>query len=199
MNNIVLSILGLALMSQVITETQLTKKERAFAVHHLSDSRNFLLKELNGLTEGQLNYKSSSSSWSIAECLDHLTRFENAIFDVLKESLALPANPDMRQNIRITDEQILEITADRSQKQTTLDEFVPNGQYGNYKATLTEFKTKRDKHIEYIKTTTDDLRNHFSNGGATDAYQLFLYMSGHTRRHALQIKEIKSLKDFPNN
>jgi hypothetical protein len=60
---------------------------------------------------------------------------------------------------------------------------------------------KRQATIEYIKTTQNDLRNHFWKHPATgvvDLYQTLILMSAHLERHTAQIEEIKSAKRFPN-
>ncbi|TXN37304.1 DinB family protein [Flagellimonas hymeniacidonis] len=199
MKKVIVLILSLALLSFSTSETELKKAERDFAIKELTKSRDSFLKELKGLSQKQLIYKSSESSWSIADCTEHIAIFENEVFEILEESLALPANPEMRKGVRFSDEKILEIATDRTKKRTTQEEFLPKGKYGDFDSTLKEFEEKRQKHINYVKTTKDDLRNHFANVGATDAYQVILYMSGHTERHVQQIKEIKINTDFPKN
>jgi hypothetical protein len=49
-----------------------------------------------------------------------------------------------------------------------------------FESTLPEFKTKRDNNIKYIKTTADDLRNHYNDFpfGKIDRYQTILFMAG---------------------
>ena len=84
----------------------------------------------------------------------------------------------------------------------TQEAFKPTGKFGSFKATVKEFTSKRDETIKYIKSTNDDLRNHFFTFpvealGTMDSYQLFLFMTGHTKRHTLQIEEVKSNPAFP--
>jgi len=67
---------------------------------------------------------------------------------------------------------------------------------------LKEFLAKREPNTQYVNTTADDLRNHFFTFpvealGTVDSYQLFLFMAGHTKRHTLQIEEVKSNPAFP--
>ena len=64
------------------------------------------------------------------------------------------------------------------------------------------FKKQRLKTIEYIKTTNDDLRNHFWKHrltGTIDLYQTILLMSAHLERHLAQIEQIKKTAAFPLN
>lgn len=199
MKKVFIPILMLATLSFTTSDTEITKLEREFAINELANSRDHLLNELDGLSEAQLNFKSSESSWSIAECTEHIAIFENQVFEILEEALELPASPDRRKGIKYSDKELLAHIANRTEKVKTQEELEPNGKYGSHNSTVKEFKTKRGIHINYIKTTKDDLRNHFVNFGAADAYQMILYMSAHTDRHVEQIKEIIANKDFPNN
>ncbi|MCI0750312.1 MAG: DinB family protein, partial [Flammeovirgaceae bacterium] len=61
---------------------------------------------------------------------------------------------------------------------------------------------KRDGNIKYVNKTSEDLRNHFFTFpveaiGTLDSYQLFIFMAGHTKRHTLQIEEVKGNPNFP--
>jgi hypothetical protein len=79
---------------------------------------------------------------------------------------------------------------------------VPTGKFGSHEITVKEFTSKRDGTIKYINTTSDDMRNHFFTFpveaiGTLDAYQLLIFMAGHTKRHTLQIEEVKAHPSFP--
>ena len=71
--------------------------------------------------------------------------------------------------------------------------------FGSIDGTLKEFNEKRQAHIDYIKSTKDDLRNSYAAGpmGTMDAYQVVLFMSGHTERHTKQMEEVKASAGFP--
>ncbi|HCO82594.1 MAG TPA: DinB family protein, partial [Arenibacter sp.] len=45
----------------------------------------------------------------------------------------------------------------------------------------------------------DDLRNRYQQlpFGTVDAYQILLFMSGHTERHIKQMEEVMDDEDFP--
>jgi len=199
MRKILIPFLVLFIQCSTSSNNEITKEERGFAINELNSSRDNLLSAINGLSEVQLNYKSGESSWSIAQCVEHITIFENQVFEILEESLELPANPERREGVKYTDKKLMAHIIDRTNKTETQEDLEPSGKYGNHSSTVKEFKEKREKHINYIKTTKDDLRNHFANFGSMDAYQVILYMSSHTNRHIQQIKEIKNNVNFPNN
>jgi hypothetical protein len=71
-----------------------------------------------------------------------------------------------------------------------------------YKSTdeaINVFKTRRTDHIKYIKTTTEDLRNHVVQTpvGWLDCYQLCLMIGALSNRFVNQIEEIKNHPGFP--
>jgi hypothetical protein len=59
--------------------------------------------------------------------------------------------------------------------------------------------TKRGEHIAYLKTTTDDHRNHYGKlqFGTIDGLQILLFISGHTERHVAQMEEVMANENFP--
>ncbi len=64
---------------------------------------------------------------------------------------------------------------------------------------MDSFKENRMRLIKYVKTTTDDVRNHVAKMpfGSIDVYQVFLMISSHTARHTQQIEEVKADPAFP--
>ena len=51
--------------------------------------------------------------------------------------------------------------------------------------------------LEYVRTTTDDLRSRLVERQNCDAYQWALLISTHEQRHVLQIREIKAHPNYP--
>lgn len=177
----------------------LTEAERKYATNLLQETRENLLKKVNGLTPEQLNFKADATSWSVAECVEHIAITENNLFGLSQMALKEPADPSKRNEVKMSDEAVVKMITDRSSKFKTSEAFEPTGKFGTYEATLDEFKTKRDNNIKYIKTTSDDLRNHYNDFpfGKVDSYQTILFMAGHTKRHADQIEEIMKNVNFP--
>ncbi len=76
-------------LTSIVSNAQngITKIERQKAVDHLKSSQTDLMKTVKGLSEDQLNFKSSEESWSIAECMEHLAISETALFGLAQQSL----------------------------------------------------------------------------------------------------------------
>lgn len=202
MKKLFLLIPALWLMSFITIEPGITKAERKSAIESLNKSKADLLASVKGLSAEQLNFKSSPDAWSVAACVEHIAISETNLFGLIENTLKEPANPAKRSEVKWTDEQLFAAITDRSHKVKTYEALEPTGKFGSYDATLQEFLNKRKSNIDYLKKTKEDLRNHFFTFpvealGTVDAYQLFYFMSGHTKRHTLQIEEIKNNPSFP--
>ncbi len=154
---------------------------------------------VEGLSDEQLNYKPSEEAWSIAECVEHLAISENAIFEAVSGAIQVTADASRRTEVAMTDEELLGMITNRSNKIKTSEAFEPSGKFGSYEETLDAFLNKRAENIQYVQTTEDDLRNHYSQFpfGTLDAYQVILFMSGHSERHTQQMEEVMADPGFP--
>lgn len=199
MKKVILPIVLLAVLAFGVVKSTLTDAEREFAVKEMTESHDHFLNTLKGLNEVQLNFKATDSSWSIAECAEHIAISENMIFGMLQGTLANEADPSKRLEVKVTDEELIAMIEDRSHRVKTGEAFEPSGKYGSFEETVEEFKSKRKEHIEYVKSTQDDLRNCYQQlpFGIVDAYQILLFMSGHTERHIKQMEEVMDEEDFP--
>ena len=180
---------------------ELSKADRDKAIENLKNSQVELLKATKGLSEAQLNFKATPESWSVAECVEHLAVSENGFSAMVQGSLQAEADPSRRGQLQFNDEDIMNLIRNRTEKVKTQEQLEPKNNFGSYQGSLDQFKSKRKEHINYVKTTTDDLRNHFFDFpfGTVDSYQVFLFMSGHTERHTAQIKEVLANSEFPRS
>ena len=178
----------------------ITEKERARALQELQNSKTALQNEVNGLSAEQLNWKSDETSWSIAECVEHLAISEANIFEMVKQAISVEADPAGREKVQMSDDELLGLITNREQKVKTRKEFEPTNQFGSYKQTMAAFNERRKDNIKFVKKTDLPLRDHYAEFpfGTIDAYQVILFMSGHTERHIAQIREIKSAEGFPH-
>lgn len=192
-------LLALMFVGFGLNELKITDEERSKAIDHLSQTRDDLLSTLEGLSEEQLHYKSSPESWSVAECVEHIAISENNIMEMASGAVQVTADASKRAEVTITDDQLLGMITDRSNKVKTSEAFEPSGKFGSFEETLEAFKSKRQENIDYLQNTEDDLRNHYADlpFGKVDAYQVILFMSGHTERHTKQIEEIMADPGYP--
>ena len=196
--------LAIALMLAADTTQTLTQEERDRAVAELEGSKKVFLDATKGLSPAQWNFKSAPDRWSVAECSEHIALAEGFIFGLVSEKIVkAPANPEKREAAKGKDEILVKMLQDRSHKATAPEPIDP-AKHGTMtpEESVKLFLDNRTHTIEYVKTTQEDLRDHLFDHpvpaiGTLDAYQWILLISGHTRRHTLQILEVKADPNFP--
>jgi len=197
---LLLALLVVTGFAGTLTSTSLTGKERKLAATHLKDTKGNFLKSIKGLSNAQLDFKSAPDKWSIKECAYHIAIAEKNLWQVLDAAMQQPANPEKRSEIKMSDDQLVRMVEDRSKKFKTTEQLEPkNTPFQNLTEALESFKALRADHIKYMKTTTEDLRNHLAQlpVGWIDCYQICMFISAHSNRHTQQIEEIKADPNIP--
>jgi hypothetical protein len=196
--------LAIALLLVADTTQTLTQEERNRAVAELEGSKKAFLDATKGLSPAQWNFKPAPERWSVAECSEHIALAEGYIFGLVSEKIVrAPANPEKRDAAKGKDEVLVKMLQDRSHKATAPEAIDPAKQASmTPEESVKLFLDSRAHTIEYIKTTQEDLRDHLFDHpvpaiGTLDAYQWILLISGHSRRHTLQILEVKADANFP--
>lgn len=199
MRKIFIPVAMLLLLSFVTTDTPLTKSERQYALAKLKATQAHFKEALKGLSPEQLNFKATDSSWSVAECAEHIAISESLLYGMMENSLKSNPDPSKRGEVKTTDDQLWAMVTDRSSKYKTQEAFKPTGKFGSFESTVQEFNSKRNAHIDYVKKTSDDLRNRYVQlpFATIDAFQAIIFLTAHTERHVKQIEEVKSDPGFP--
>ena len=118
----------------------MTPGERQRLIAHLEMTEEWLVGELEGLSEAQLTFKMTPESWSIKDVAEHLAIAEPQYWTNLEASMKEPAK---RLQAEATDEQILWYGIDRTNRQRTGEARVPHGQFPNAQASLASFRKLR--------------------------------------------------------
>lgn len=186
--------------SGAFAQQKLTKEERSTAINHLKQTQSELLIAVKDLSEDQLNYTPAEGAWSIAQIVEHIAISEKNIFGIVEMTLKNEPDPSKRSEVMMSDEQLLAMISSRDQKVKTRPEFEPSNSFGSYQASLDAFNAKRKSNILFVKKTKEDLRDRYFDFpfGKVDAYQVILFMSGHTQRHMKQIVEVIRSEGFPS-
>ena len=166
---------------------QLTSSERKFAIDYLNKTKSRLLNDVKGLSTTQLNFRANDSSWSVAQCVEHITLSEDLIKQWIHGSLIGPATPQRKSEEKYTPETLIAIVTDRSQNRAkTGGAWQPEGNFPSTAVAIQTFVGRRDSTIAYIESTQDDLKDHFIDHpqwGALDLYEAFVMLSAHCERH----------------
>jgi len=202
----VLCFLTLALASFAQTTaapapTTLTAAERDVALKSLQATHDAFLKSIAGLSEKQWRFKPAPDRWSVAEVSEHIAVSESMIFGLVQKQIMItPTNPDKRPEVAGKDETVLKMVPDRSRKAQAPEFLKPTNRWATEAELVKAFEDSRKTTMDYVRTTDDDLRDHFGPHpllGTLDAYQWILLISAHSERHTKQIEEVKADPNFP--
>jgi hypothetical protein len=191
----VLSLAAVTLVPAAAAAGPMTPGERQRLLAHLAMTEDWLVGELDGLSDAQLTFKMTPESWSIKDVVEHLAIAEPQYWTNLESSMKEPVKEGWKP--QATDEQMLWYGIDRTNRQRTGEARVPHGQFPNAKASLESFRKLRATMVAKAKTSEEDFRGRPFMGGGQDVYQWFLMISTHSQRHILQIREIKADPKYP--
>ena len=196
------AISALAQSASTASPTTLSPQEREYALQQFQASRDNFLKSIAGLSQKQWTFKPAPDRWSVAEVAEHITVSETMIFGLVQRSLQSPADPAKREQVKGKDQMIVEKLPDRSHKAQAPEMLRPTGRWATEADLVKAFEAARDSNMQYIRTTNDDLRDHFFDHpvfGTLDLYQWLLLISAHSVRHTEQIEEVKADPNFPKD
>jgi uncharacterized damage-inducible protein DinB len=187
--------------AQTAPPATLTPQEREFALKSLQTTHDKFLQSIAGLSEKQWTFKPGPDRWSVAEVSEHITVSESALLGLVqKQLMGSPSAPEKREQVKGKDEMILQKIPDRSHKAQAPEFLRPTGRWATEADLTKAFEESRRVTMDYVRTTDDDLRDHFFDHpvfGTLDGYQWLLLLSAHSERHTAQIEEVKADPNFP--
>lgn len=179
----------------------LTDAERKEAIKYLNETRKNFLAEIKGLSEAQWKFKSAPDRWSVAEVAEHIAVSEETLMGMVTERIMKsPAAPEKKEAAKGKDELLRKQVTDRSTKVQAPEMLKPASRWATEPDLAKAFNASRDKTINYVQTSQEDLRSHFGPHPILkdlDAYQWIILITAHSARHTDQIKEVKADPNFP--
>jgi len=185
------------------TPTTLTSAERDALLQNMQVTHDKFLQSIAGLSVKQWTFKSAPDRWSVAEVAEHIVVSESTIAGLVQNQIMQsPAAPEKRELVKGKDQTIMQQVTDRSHKGKAPEMLKPTGRWATREELTKAFEDARKANMDYVRTTNDDLRDHFFDHpafGTLDGYQWLLLLSGHSARHTAQIEEVKADPNFPKN
>jgi hypothetical protein len=172
----------------------LTERERQHLLAHMDMTEGWLLDEVRGLTDAQVQFRREPETWNIAQIVDHIVVVAPIYWQNLQAALKEPRG---ERTSWMTDAEVLWYGIDRTWREKAISGELPAPQPRDLASSLKAYRMHHDRLRNYIKTTSDDLRNRIVVRQGCDAYQWALLISTHEQRHILQIREVKSDPRFP--
>lgn len=192
---------ALALLSFSGAADEPDAADRAKLVHYLTATRDQVIAEAAALTDAQWAFKPGADRWGVGDVVEHLALTELFLFSIHEQTMALPAAAaGARAAASGRDETLVSTVTDRSKPATAPEPLEPGARLGSRAEVMAAFRERRDRSIEYARTTGADWRAHVAEGsplGPIDAYQYLLFIGAHTERHLGQIREVKAHQGFP--
>jgi hypothetical protein len=179
----------------------ISAEDRAALVDLLTKTKADFIQSIKGLSEAQWQFKPSPFSWSVGQTAEHIILSEEFLFGYSQQLLKTPAQFRTGPSGTDEDKGLLTKVGDRTHRVMNPAAIAPRGRFKTPDEAIAEFTRRRDRSLEYARTTQDDLRHHLTadgSGGQLDAYEFLLLMAGHSGRHTQQIKEIEANPKYPS-
>ncbi len=197
MNKIIPIWLIIFTITHVSFSQSVSQKELKTASKYLRKSHEDLLKLTKGLNDEQLTFKPSETEWSIIECITHITKVEEVVWGIIQKAEELSEDA---LNKKITDLEVMNQIESREKKFNAPPSLKPSeAGEKTYQELINELDQKRNRLMNYLNTTTINLRTYGSKNpvlGFIDVYQWALFSGAHMKRHTKQIEEIMVSNGF---
>lgn len=171
-----------------------TDLDRQRLIAHFEMTESWLADEVSHLSPAQLHFRPTPTSWSILDCVEHLTLAEPEYWELYQRSMKARAT---RKESPSEDVDRLWYGIDRTNRDKTVPSETPRARFNDIAPALEAFQSLRATILAYVKTTQEDWRHHMIPDWNRDGYQWLLMISAHSQRHILQIREIKHTAGFP--
>src|SRR5579864_8724945 len=131
--------------------------ERSFLIEQLEKSKKDFLASIADVTAAQWKFKPAPEVWSVAECAEHIILAEDYLRGAAQGMLKTPAVERPETSTAEQDKKLVVMVADRSHKAKAPEMIVPSGKFPAPADAAAEFTARRDKSLDYARTSTDEL------------------------------------------
>jgi hypothetical protein len=174
---------------------------QAAVLAHLARTRQLFLESIAGLSAQQWRWKPARDRWSVAECAEHITRSESFIRHLAEQGLYDPLPDAEVAKGRGKAGMLLAAVIDRSQTFQAPEPLNPmrGGDVRSREQVVRDFTAERNRTVE-LASAIWDLEAYASPHPTLEVVDLagwLYFLSGHTERHVLQIREVKATPGFP--
>ncbi len=175
---------------------------RKYLIDNLLRTRDSIIAETKNLSQAQWNFKESPDRWSINQIVEHLAIWETLLQREISQALVAGPRPDLNKESRIDSAVVgflMEENPHIATEYTKPFTFtVPMGM-NDGKSNLAWFLKMRNEGINYVDSTTADLRSYFLRPGRGNIHQVFITIFAHTDRHLRQIRKVKLDPKYPKS
>jgi DinB superfamily len=165
--------------------------DKADVLRMLQEGMDSLSEALHGIDASLASLRPNSGTWSVVECVEHLTLTERALLLRLKEAKVC----DESHEDRPREAKFQDLALNRARRIEAPDPVRPRNGSTTLAEAVEEFKAARRETIAFVDDFPGDLRwrvaQHPLITRPVNCYEMLILMAMHPRRHALQIAETR--------
>jgi hypothetical protein len=165
--------------------------ENAAILQELAAGREVLLEALRGIPDELAAASPSPGRWSVVECVEHLAISEDFLLAGItgaQRSETPVVNPRREAAIMVRG-------LDRTTHVISPEVGRPTGRFSTLAEAVASFLATRKRTVRFVETCDEDLRARTMAHpliGTINCHEALLVMAVHPRRHAVQIREIRT-------
>lgn len=193
----------LLLIGQIVsaqTRAIWTENDRQFLLDNLTRTQDEVKRKTSSLSVRQWHFKPDSSSWSIAQVVEHMGLYER-IF-IQEADIMLSSDPEPALDSLSAPDSVYINWMNDPGKHVADWNAQPLGLMKG-KDNLVFFLFAREKFIDFVRYVKSDLKSHFTYRWGKERrrsiHALIVVHFAHTDRHLRQIERILEHKDFPGD
>jgi DinB superfamily len=166
-------------------------RDKADVLRMLQEGMDSLSEALRGIDASLAKRRPRAGSWSIVECVEHLTLTERALLLRLKEAKVC----DESHEDRPREAKFQDLALNRARRIEAPSPVRPGSGSTTLAEAVEEFRAARRETIAFVEDFRGDLRwrvaQHPLITRPVNCYEMLILMAMHPRRHALQIVETR--------
>lgn len=174
--------------------------DRAMLIETLELNAESFREMVSGLTPEQLAFQESPDRWSIAGVAEHIVATETIFEPMIQGILASGDDANAMPDSTLSDDRVVSVMADRSQKYQAPEVAQPTGKFSTAEDILAAFDAQRARTIEMVESSEIDLRTVYGDHpalGTLDGAQWILFVASHADRHIDQMQQVVDHSGFP--
>jgi hypothetical protein len=190
-------------VQRVPVDPCLSPEERKQVLKWLDESETAFLKAIDDVSAAQWKWKAAPEQWSIGETAEHVVIAEALLFGMVGRAMTTPSNPEWEEQTKGKTELLINTMPYPEQGKAVAPDPILPREAIHQTDVAKRFQRQRIEIVKFAGETDRPLKAHtfrhpFPEFGILSAYQWFIYVPLHTKRHCQQIARIKALADFPS-
>jgi len=190
---------GQAKVDQSSTAPVWTEADRKFLLDNLIRTKEEIIKETNGLTQKQWNFKENPDRWSINQIVEHIALWEILFMHEISGALAMEPN----STFPYAPDSIFFGQDPKGLKQNNAMDYtkpfsfaIPLGN-NEGKNNVIWLMSMRNESIDYLKKETKNIRLQYNYCTGANVHQYYIRLFSHADRHLRQLRKVKAHPNYP--